>query len=81
MKLACLSNAPASDSSNSREKYGRPPALPACCRHVMQASGAAWKEGQLDFTGAQMVLTLRLIAVAVRCARWRAEHGNVMGLW
>ncbi|KAL4442125.1 hypothetical protein ABPG77_011386 [Micractinium sp. CCAP 211/92] len=33
--------------------------------HVMQASGAAWKEGQLDFTGAQMVLTLRLIAVAV----------------
>lgn len=33
--------------------------------HVMQASGVAWKEGHLDFTGAQMVLTLRLIAVAV----------------
>lgn len=34
-------------------------------QHVLQASGAAWKEGHLDFTGAQMVLTLRLIAVAV----------------
>ena len=33
----------------------------------MQASGVAWKAGHLDFTGAQMVLTLRLIAVAVRC--------------
>lgn len=33
--------------------------------HVVQASGAAWKEGHLDFTGAQMVLTLRLIAIGV----------------
>ena len=24
------------------------------CSHVLQASGAAWKEGQLDFTGAQV---------------------------
>lgn len=33
--------------------------------HVMQASGTSWKEGALDFTGAQMVITLRIIAVAV----------------
>lgn len=57
----------------------------------MQASGAAWKEGQLDFTGAQMVLTLRLIAVAVRCTggpsrggvfvsrRWRAWGSSCCG--
>lgn len=33
--------------------------------HIAQASGMAWKLGQLDFTGAQMVLTLKLIAVAM----------------
>lgn len=33
--------------------------------HVHQASGLAWKDGNLDFTGAQMVLTLKLISVAV----------------
>ncbi len=33
--------------------------------HVNQASGLAWKDGNLDFTGAQMVLTLKLIAVAM----------------
>lgn len=33
--------------------------------HVLQASGLSWKEGQLDFTGAQMVLTLKLIAIGV----------------
>ncbi len=35
--------------------------------HVMKASGTSWKEGALDFTGAQMVITLRIIAVAVCC--------------
>ncbi len=33
--------------------------------HVNQASGLSWKEGNLDFTGAQMVATLKLISVAV----------------
>lgn len=33
--------------------------------HIAQASGMAWKEGQLDFTGAQMVLTLKLVAIAI----------------
>ncbi|KAL6777134.1 LPT1 [Auxenochlorella protothecoides x Auxenochlorella symbiontica] len=33
--------------------------------HVFQASGLSWKEGQLDFTGAQMVLTLKLVAIGV----------------
>jgi hypothetical protein len=33
--------------------------------HIAQASGMAWKEGQLDFTAAQMILTLKLIAVAM----------------
>ncbi|KDD76279.1 membrane-bound O-acyltransferase [Helicosporidium sp. ATCC 50920] len=33
--------------------------------HVLQASGLSWEKGELDFTGAQMVLTLRLIAAAV----------------
>lgn len=36
--------------------------LIAC--HVTAASGTAWKQGQLDFTGAQMVLTLKLISLA-----------------
>lgn len=33
--------------------------------HIAQASGMSWKEGQLDFTGAQMVLTLKLVAIAI----------------
>jgi lysophospholipid acyltransferase len=33
--------------------------------HIGSASGQAWKEGKMDFTGAQMVLTLKLISVAV----------------
>lgn len=33
--------------------------------HVMSASGLAWKEGAIDFSGAQMVATLKLIAVAM----------------
>ena len=37
----------------------------ACpCSHVTAASGTAWKQGRLDFTGAQMVLTLKLISIA-----------------
>ncbi|KAK9810978.1 hypothetical protein WJX73_003119 [Symbiochloris irregularis] len=32
--------------------------------HVTAASGTAWKQGRLDFTGAQMVLTLKLISLA-----------------
>lgn len=33
--------------------------------HILQASGMAWKEGHLDFTGAQMILTLKLVSVAM----------------
>lgn len=33
--------------------------------HITSASGQAWKEGTMDFTGAQMVLTLKLISLAV----------------
>lgn len=33
--------------------------------HIGQASGLSWKEGNLDFTGAQMVLTLKLVAIAM----------------
>ena len=33
--------------------------------HIAQSSGTAWKEGNLDFTGAQMVLTLKLVAIAI----------------
>jgi len=33
--------------------------------HINQASGMAWKEGNMDFTGAQMVLTLKLISIAM----------------
>lgn len=54
-------------------------ALPLACRHVTGASGIAWKEGQLDFTGAQMVLTLRLIAVAVRWGHQAVAGGCVCG--
>ena len=35
------------------------------CSHVASASGEAWKQGQMDFTGAQMILTLKLISTAV----------------
>ncbi|KAK9836737.1 hypothetical protein WJX74_007100 [Apatococcus lobatus] len=33
--------------------------------HVASSSGTAWKEGHMDFTGAQMVLTLKVISAAV----------------
>jgi len=36
--------------------------LIAC--HVGTASGTAWSKGNIDFTGSQMVLTLKIIAVA-----------------
>ena len=32
---------------------------------MLHASGLQWKAGNVDFTGAQMVLTLKLIAAAV----------------
>lgn len=35
------------------------------CSHVASASGAAWKEGNMDFTGCQMIVTLKLISAAV----------------
>lgn len=41
------------------------PAGPPRRSHVLSASGMAWKEGRLDFTGAQMVATLKLIAAAM----------------
>jgi lysophospholipid acyltransferase len=34
-------------------------------RHVAGASGGAWKAGRVDYTGALMVLTLKVIAAAV----------------
>eukprot|EP00879_Flechtneria_rotunda_P012872 GHRR01013442.1.p1 GENE.GHRR01013442.1~~GHRR01013442.1.p1 ORF type:complete len:475 (+),score=119.27 GHRR01013442.1:190-1614(+) len=48
--------------------------LPVCCaclctleicRHVANASGVSWNAGDLDFTGGQMVLTLKLISMAM----------------
>jgi hypothetical protein len=37
-----------------------------CVRsHITSASGQAWKEGRLDFTGAMMVLTLKVISAGV----------------
>ena len=33
--------------------------------HVAGASGTAWKSGNMDFTGAQMVVTLKIISAAV----------------
>ena len=35
------------------------------CSHVSSASGSAWKEGKMDFTGSQMIVTLKLISSAV----------------
>lgn len=43
-----------------------------CRSHVLSASGEAWKAGNIDFTGAQMVATLKLIAVAM-CYQVRAS--------
>jgi lysophospholipid acyltransferase len=43
----------------------KPTTSPCVCSHIGSASGQAWKEGKMDFTGAQMVLTLKLISVAV----------------
>jgi lysophospholipid acyltransferase len=37
--------------------------LIAC--HVASASGSAWKEGKMDFTGSQMIVTLKIISAAV----------------
>jgi len=39
------------------------PYLIAC--HVVQSSGTAWKAGYIDFTGAQMVVTLKLVAAGM----------------
>lgn len=39
--------------------------LCALFRHVANASGVNWNAGDLDFTGAQMVLTLKLISMAM----------------
>jgi len=33
--------------------------------HVVNASGLSWNAGDMDFTGGQMVLTLKLISMAV----------------
>lgn len=35
------------------------------CSHVVNASGLSWNAGDMDFTGGQMVLTLKLISMAV----------------
>lgn len=35
------------------------------CLHAANASGLSWASGELDFTGGQMVLTLKLIALAM----------------
>lgn len=35
------------------------------CSHVANASGISWNAGNLDFTGGQMVLTLKLISMAM----------------
>ncbi|GMH32498.1 hypothetical protein BSKO_00332 [Bryopsis sp. KO-2023] len=44
--------------------------------HVANASGASWQEGQMDFTGAQMLLVLKLISVAHCCQD--AHSGKVL---
>ena len=38
---------------------------PIATSHVRTASGAAWKEGNIDFTGTLMVFTLKLVATAL----------------
>ena len=48
-------------------------------RHVAGASGGAWKAGLVDYTGALMVLTLKVIAGAVAYQdglRLAAEEGG-----
>lgn len=46
--------------SHTRPLY---PPLPP--RHTINASGVSWNKGVLDPTGAQMVLTLKLISTAM----------------
>ena len=51
-------------------------------RHVAGASGVAWKAGLVDYTGALMVLTLKVIAGAVAYQdglRLAAEDGSERG--
>lgn len=50
------------------------------CLHAANASGASWSAGALDFTGGQMVLTLKLIALAM-CVQdaCRADEGAAGG--
>lgn len=52
--------------------------------HAANASGLAWAEGKIDFTGTQMMLTVRVITLAVnwadglkpasRCSQYMLEH-------
>ena len=46
-------------------------------RHVLNASGLSWNAGDMDFTGGQMVLTLKLISMAVCFQDAHSKEGEV----
>lgn len=48
------------------------------CRHAANASGLSWNAGDMDFTGGQMVLTLKLISMAV-CFQDAHSKANEVG--
>lgn len=49
------------------------------CRHVVNASGLSWNAGDMDFTGGQMVLTLKLIGMAVSFQDAHSKQKEVRG--
>ena len=49
-------------------------------RHVLNASGLSWNAGDMDFTGGQMVLTLKLISMAVCFQDAHSKEGEVWKL-
>lgn len=50
-------------------------------RHVANASGVSWNAGDLDFTGGQMVLTLKLISMAMCFQDANSRKDEVGASW
>ena len=68
MLLASIIACPVADLLRVRltaDRLSAPHQHARACSHVFSASGEAWKQGNMDFTGAQMILTLKLISTAV----------------
>eukprot|EP01025_Chloroclados_australasicus_P031139 TRINITY_DN3141_c0_g1_i2.p1 TRINITY_DN3141_c0_g1~~TRINITY_DN3141_c0_g1_i2.p1 ORF type:complete len:490 (+),score=42.82 TRINITY_DN3141_c0_g1_i2:298-1767(+) len=49
--------------------------------HMINASGHAWQQGDIDFTGGQMVVTLKIIAIAISRADGVADSSKTLTVY